>query len=340
MEAIEGLFQREFQPMKTSICALERQMGELSISVDDKLQPVTSSLNSLRTDLELLKNEINENEEIAQSNILNVKTELDEFKDTVKFDMKSNEEKMTSELIAVKKALDEFKIQPQQASSSTHTYGMLTEDKEALRHLTAMIQNMDGQATEEEAIQWLRSTLTEGKCPAADEIYSKGEPFEGRLFARFASEADRDKALRTLRTRKVRHNGHQVRCKPDLPVDKRFVYSVLFGLKYLLCTEWCSHRGGQVKVDMSKNVVTVKGEIALTISFQSEEPHIQYEQGWNEWLQGQLWKDLVDSAQDRYKKATGTGAFNIEDPLQKKDPWSGTGGNKGAGEAKGKGMEE
>ena len=168
----------------------------------------------------------------------------------------------------------------------------------------------------------------------------KGEPFEGRLFARFASEADRDKVLRTLRTRKVRHNGQQVRCKPDLPVDKRFVYSVLFGLKYLLCTEWGSHRGGQVKVDMSKNVVTVKGGIALTIIFQNEGPHIQYEQGWKEWLQGQLWNDLVDSAQDRYKKAIETEASNIEDPLQKKDPWSGTGGQKGAGKAKGKGMEE
>ena len=134
-----------------------------------------------------------------------------------------------------------------------------------------------------------------------------------------------------------------MRCKPDLPVDKRFAYSVLFGLKYLLCTEWDSHRGGQVNVDMNKNIVKVKGETALTISFQNEEPHLHYEQGWNEWLQSRLWDDLVHSAGDRYKKAIDTALERAataggkgkgkEDPMSVQDPWGQAAKGKGKGKS-------
>ena len=79
---------------------------------------------------------MNENDEIVQGNIENIKSELDEFKDKVKSDMKSNEDKMNEELNAVKEALKKLKLQPQQPSNSVKTYGMPTEDKEAVRHLT------------------------------------------------------------------------------------------------------------------------------------------------------------------------------------------------------------
>ena len=113
----------------------------------------------------------------------------------------------------------------------------------------------------------------------------------------------RDLALRKFRFAKPLHTSHLVRCKPDLPINERFVYSVLFGFKYLLCTLWSKYLGKEGRVDLAKGVVKIKGELALAVTFGAEGPVIQYESGWEQWLHGADWQGIVDSAIDRHKKA-------------------------------------
>ncbi len=59
----------------------------------------------------------------------------------------------------------------------------------------------------------------------------------------------------------------------------------------------------QVRVDLDRGAVNVKGHRAMTIENKSGEPHIRYEAGWEKWLQHQERAEIVDSAKERYKRA-------------------------------------
>ena len=141
--------------------------------------------------------------------------------------------------------------------------------------------------------------------PVADEdsIYYKGDVFEGRLFGRFTSVAARDVALRKFRMAKPTLTNTAIRCKPDLKFEKRFPYSVLFGLKYLLGTVWRSHASKEIRVDLDHDTVSVQGHLAMTIDTESGEPKIRYEAGWEKWLQHQEWAEIVDNAAERSRRA-------------------------------------
>ena len=102
---------------------------------------------------------------------------------------------------------------------------------------------------------------------------------------------------------KIMHLGQDVRCKPDLPVDQRFVYTVLFGLKYLLCKAWGKYSGRQVKVSMESVMVMVMGKPAVSIVFTDFTPEIRYEQGWQTYMQGYEWEEIIAGATERLDKA-------------------------------------
>ena len=280
-------------------------MSALRALFDEKLQPVTAAVGELRQEVGDLKLQVEENNEMATVNIDNLAQNLREFKQSSDKRMTELETNTSQGRTAVDTASSSSlerkvaKLELQLAQLSVRP-----DDRDE-RCLNAMFSNLDDSAGGNAAIEWLRSKLEYLNVPAADAdaIYYKGDTFNGRLFARFPSGAARDVALHRFRMAKAVYGNAPVRCKPDLPVEKRFVYSVLFGFKYLLCTSWKRYAGKQVRVDLEGGTVKVDGSAAVTIQNGPENPLISYEQGWEGWLQSQEWKEIIDCAAERLKKA-------------------------------------
>ena len=223
-------------------------------ALDEKLAPVTQTMGRLEGEVESLKKHVTENEEKLQTNNENINTRLDtmdnEFK-TMKAEFQKYKENKNP-------WAESFRLQ---TGSAPRPQAVPQNVPDGERSRTAMFTGLDSSADGDSATAWLQTRLQSLHVAATDDdlVYYKGDVFEGRLFAKFSSTELRDQALRTFRMAKVSHNNNAVKCKPDLPIKKRFAYSVLFGLKYLLCTVWTSHSGKQVKVDLDKQTVKVKG---------------------------------------------------------------------------------
>ena len=270
----------------------------LASLLDEKLKPLTASN-------ELMQQRIDQVERAGNERMMELKENLDQCKGGVSSEIKKSEDRMRQELKSVQEAFANLKIQSQNASATPSiNYDAAVDDAECTRPLTALFQNLDGNVHGEEAKQWLRTEFVAKKCPNEEEIYYKGDNFNGLLFARFASQADRDQVVRKFRFNKLSHNGKEVRCKQDLPVDKRFVYSVLFGFRYLVCKDWSRYNNNVVKVDMNSNTVKIRGQEVMTITFDGTAPDIVYEAGWKDWLQCPQWEEMVQSAHDKWESAS------------------------------------
>ena len=47
----------------------------------------------------------------------------------------------------------------------------------------------------------------------------------------------------------------------------------------------------------------VEGYLVVTIEVGTGDPSVQYKDGWEQWLHGDEWKEIVGSAAERLKKA-------------------------------------
>ena len=97
-----------------------------------------------------------------------------------------------------------------------------------------------------------------------------------------------------------------MRCKQDLPVDTRFVPSILFSFRYLVRKAWSRYNNNVVKVDMNSNTVKVRGQEVMTITFDGIAPDIAYEAGWKDWLQCSQWEEMVQAAHTKWESASST----------------------------------
>ena len=81
------------------------------------------------------------------------------------------------------------------------------------------------------------------------------------------------------------------------------MYSLLFGFQWLVCKKWSKYYTSNIKVNMNSSTLEVKGQLAITITFNDLEPTIKYEDGWEEWLSSTEWDDLMADALDRLARA-------------------------------------
>ena len=63
------------------------------------------------------------------------------------------------------------------------------------------------------------------------DIYFKGDAFRGVMFLRFASEWERDKAVKVVKDGWWKAGWNTVWAKPDEPLEVRTVTSFMLGLK-------------------------------------------------------------------------------------------------------------
>eukprot|EP00973_Karenia_brevis_P035671 4921943-Karenia_brevis.AAC.1 len=82
---------------------------------------------------------------------------------------------------------------------------------------------------------------------AVEEIYFKGDSFNGVLFSKFSSPDMAKRALIEMSKCKRNYNGHEVRFKKDAPIEERSLLSFLLGLRWQL-GEW-GYKKSAIKVD-------------------------------------------------------------------------------------------
>ena len=124
------------------------------------------------------------------------------------------------------------------------------------------------------------------------------------LFGRFASIADRDAVVTAMRNAKATVGGKAIWAKPDLPLDVRTAQSVLFATKRLL-VQWGFNKSA-LWVDTNLLTIYIGAEEILHAKVSNNELHIQYAEGWKEYLDSPEWKEMVQTHTDKFKRTGGT----------------------------------
>ena len=107
---------------------------------------------------------------------------------------------------------------------------------------------------------WVEEKCTNQCRHKPNDIYKKGESFKGIVFAKFASQSDRDAVVQQFRTEKFEHaDGVKIWSAPDRPLEIRAQTSFLFSLKKELI-EWGFARAS-LWVDEENFVLVWNGDL-------------------------------------------------------------------------------
>ena len=182
---LSNLLDEKIGPMQRSMSQMERQMGELSISVDARLKDMES-----RMDL---------------ANVRIAKLEQWMERDPPQ----SKEDEL----------VEKVKVLQEQVAAATKGDGMLASEISAgsadVRERTAVIGGLTGIASIEEADAWVRDKLwlLWGQHPV--KVFCEGK-FTKLAFAQFPTKKDREDAVQALRDASERSWAKQ-----DLPLETR-----------------------------------------------------------------------------------------------------------------------
>lgn len=154
------------------------------------------------------------------------------------------------------------------------------------------------------------------------EIYSKGETFNGKLWAVHASMEEAKQAINKINNAALEHHSTKGYAKREFPVEMRVVRSVLFEAKTaLMRAEWDQH---SLWVDTGSAQLYWGEDIVLTVAVQDAELKVDFEDGWIQYFDSGAWvEDLA----------------NLKKKLQKKSPAKegiGKGKHKGSGKGGGR----
>jgi hypothetical protein len=249
MEAIGELFRQEIGPVKQTMSNLENKVGDLRQSVDARLKDIEKRLDM--TDIRVSKLES-----------LEVPTKSPEL------------DRLVKQMQDLESQIAAMKVGPTTGQGQG-------EDKA----WTAVIGGLQGLSGFDEAETWIRDKLYSLWAPSPSEVYCKGD-YKGVIFAKFAAQADRDEAWKTLKKAGLKEHGHDVWAKESLPIEIRAPKSLLLGLKYLF-KEWGIH-GARVD-DMMTQLSLPGKEKVISVSVSDNKLDINWAPTWG------AWKECVDS---------------------------------------------
>lgn len=270
LQDIEQLFKREIGPVRSSIESLERQMSELTVSVDERLKAIEARIDT--NEIRIMKLE-----DLAS-----------------KGQPSANEEAM-SRTAAMEAQIADLS---QQAAK-----GPLTED----RSCTAVVGGLGISWSMHEAEQWLKDKLWHIGGLQPVEVFAKGD-FKGLLFAKFGSKANRDDAVSALQRAGIKEGDRKVWAKPDLPLEKRVVKAFVFGLKYAMVEKW-GYNKSQIWVDPEEGALWVENEMAVgSVKVCGAELKVDFHNGWGDWLSDADFPQLLDLRKSLEAKLQSAGS--------------------------------
>ena len=279
LDQLAALLDQKLDPMQKSMAGLERQMGELSISVDERLKKMES-----RMDLEGLR--IDKLESIVGSIS---KTGVN----SSSFDVEAE----------VRKQLQAI----QQTQYGKKPYNVHELDK---RERTAVIGGVRGFQSVDDATNWLNDKLYTlwAPLPKHNGIYMKGDT-DDMLFAEFASTEDRDSAVEILKRSCQRDatDGSGIWANADRPPATRAGNGFLFKLKKFLRDQM--KMPYIIWVDEDASTLKVGGELAVTARIDNDNNVVNFEwsgawANWDELHNNPEVKELLKKSDELLQRTT------------------------------------
>ena len=257
-------------------------LADIGKLLDQKLSPVTESLESLRGDLTNFKE--------------SVRKELQDMGCKLK-DFETTSTETSSRMTQIEKEIAALKVG-----------GPPKSDVFNERANTIVIGKLPNKITLDEAKDWIQKICSDAGLPPPVDVYSKGD-FKGLLFAKCMSGAHRDQLIANISIAPGDSWAQQ-----DRPLDTRTACGTLFGFKRMLC-EW-GYNKSCIKVDPDTGTLSVAGKEVLKVAVKDFVLSLTWSDG-----QCEEWGDLQDSTelatlkdvgQDKLNKAKSFGSGEIK----------------------------
>lgn len=224
----------------------------ISKLLDQKIEPVVSSVDNLPLDLGLFKKHVNEELASMGLKLKEVQRQSSEANTKVQ-ELERNfngEKKATAVDIAsqITKVLKEMNITAQ-------TTGVQNEEP-----LTIVIGSIQNAGSVEQAKEWVSKRCDTKNIPQPIDMFSKSSESGGVLFAKCLSVNHRDYMIMCIREAPGSSPG-KAWAKVDQPIDARTADSILVGFTRMLVD--CGYNKQAVNVNTITKVITVAGTEVL-----------------------------------------------------------------------------
>ena len=247
-------FEEEEEPVPaTPVGAHAVTMAGIAALLAATLEPVQSAVESMKEELGTLKTQVHENEDMMQTSLENVHTDIGKLAEsldaTVARIAALEEGRAVPQAMPSSDDITEQKLQRMQRSiiqelqksigSSGFSTPRWTPSETAQTNYTAVFGGFKGAGSKEEADKWLRDVLWQARATDPTETYIKGDmgEYNGIAFAKFGSAQERDEAVKKVKGAKFSFGGQTVWAKVEKPFEGRTPESVLFAFKRLLINE-------------------------------------------------------------------------------------------------------
>ena len=259
--------------------------------LDERLDNLTNQFTELKvsigTDVSTLTKRVGELE--AKLDLTTVRVE--KLEDVMKMPAEPNK--------TVLKQLEDMQAQIETLrQQKTNSLGLEHERTMVVGGLAAL-------EDKDKASEWLVSKLKAFGCEVP-EVYTKGETFNGILFAKFKDSGARDAALRRLKDKASRDGGREHWAKPDLPLEPRVLQSFLFGAKYLFA-QWGFAKTA-LWVDVDKSIFYFGNAEVARARITDGTFSVTVATDWEKDLDDADWKKLVETAKKKLEAVKGKGA--------------------------------
>jgi hypothetical protein len=257
---------------------------------EERLSPVTQSIDKLVVDFGIFKTKMND--EMASMGL-----KLKE--------LESSDGDLLNMIKKIEQDMKTFKLEHDQDFSKKLVElqsRVLSPDK-----LTIVLGNVPNATTLEQAQEWLSKRCIDSGVPQPIETYCKSTEFNGVLFAKCLSASHRDQTISAVR----RTNGASFPkpwAKIDQPLDIRTGENTLFAFKRML-VDW-GYSKGCIFVDREARTLTVAGTKVLEVVVEENVLKMKWCNGeWESWEDLQAAQELADiqqKAQDTLNRAKGS----------------------------------
>ena len=248
MDAMERLFDRKLNPVRHEIASLKAHAISRN-ELTETFKPLKIKVDDLVSRIETL--------ESARSQISD-------------HDSRASSQQLGSAI--------EAKLQ-QMENQLAELHAEKPRDKNALIGGLDKFENIESAAT------WIKAKISEMRCEAPADVFSKGA-FGGLVFVKFKTVDARNDAVIAIQRARLKHSGVPVWAKHDLPMEQRVPEAFLFGLKKVML-EW-NYTKEELYVKKEDQTLEVAKETVVAASVVNGSFVVNWTKEWGVWAEFSL----------------------------------------------------
>jgi hypothetical protein len=158
----------------------------------------------------------------------------------------------------------------------------------------------------ESAQKFVHDAISKAGLADPTDSFFKGEAFKGVLFCKYCDQASANLVINKLNRTKLLHEGRQIKCKIDLPVEQRSCLGFILGLRRQLIGWGFVRRN--LKVNDEIPMLSVGGLPVVSASIEDSKIKINWQdptwESWSDLVCDKGYLDLVSTANKRLEDST------------------------------------